>query len=113
MHNPTDRKACNGLCYISHVALAGTRNGSTMKDRSNDPFALTTEPHLSTENIGLSVKHILSNYKKIIYTNLQDNDRHIFSDIIYMHPKISNAQLTPKNEISPNVMVMVAWTPEL
>ena len=36
----------HGLCYISRGALAGTRNGSTMKDRSDDPShanALTTE----------------------------------------------------------------------
>ena len=29
---------CHGLCYISRGALAGTRNGSTMKDRSDDPL---------------------------------------------------------------------------
>ena len=27
----------NSLCYTSRGALAGTRNGSTMKDRSDDP----------------------------------------------------------------------------
>ena len=76
MHHATD-STYHGLFYTNHGEVAETRNGSTMKDRSNNPLSHEQMFYhratfccfvgRSTNEIGIFILYVLTHFEFLDY----------------------------------------------